>query len=134
MTRNEDIYLGLQDRVELTNKEDSVIFISLHGNALPDNMDPITNSGSEIYYYYPQARPLASYIMYHMLEETDTVNHGIKQASFAVIRNTNAVSILIEIGYLINPSDNAKILDNTFRNNTAKAIADGIEDFIKYQK
>lgn len=134
MTRTEDVYVGLQDRVELANKEDSVIFISLHGNALQDNSDPVTNYGSEIYYYYPQARPLASYIMYHLLEKTDTVNHGIKQASFAVIRNTNAVSILIEVGYLINPSDNAKILDDTFRKDTVKAIADGIEDFIKYQK
>ncbi len=134
MTRTEDVNLGLQERVDMTNKENSVIFISIHGNALPDNRDPLDNYGTEIYYYYPQARSLAAYIMYNLLNKTDTTNHGIKQESFAVVRNTNALSLLIEIGYLINPSDNDKILDSTFRKDTVQGIADGIEDFIKAQK
>lgn len=48
-----------------------------------------------------------------------------------MVRNTNALSILIEIGYMINPSDNAKMINKDFQKKTAKAIADGIENFLK---
>ena len=58
-------------------------------------------------------------------------NDKIYQKSFAVVRNTSALSILIEIGYLINPEDNAKMIEKSFQKNTAKAIADGIENFFK---
>ena len=68
-----------------------------------------------------------------MVNELGVNNHGIKQQSFAVIRNTNALSLLIEIGYLINPSDNANMINKDFQKKTAKAIADGIENYlIKY--
>lgn len=133
MTRTGDSDISLNDRVEFTNDENSMIFISLHGNALPDNQDPMKHSGTEIYYYYNQAKPLADWIMNAMVNELGVNNRGIRQQSFAVVRNTNALSLLIETGYLINPSDNAKLIDKEFQKKTAKAIADGIENYlIKY--
>ena len=85
------------------------------------------------YYYYNQSKSLADWIMNAMVNELGTNNHGVKQQSFAVVRNTNALSILIEIGYLINPSDNAKMLNKDYQKKAAKAIADGVENFfIKY--
>ena len=131
MTRTGDKYVGLRERVEKSNKEDAVIFISLHGNALPDNLDPIKISGTEIYYYYPQAKPLADNIMKSMVEKLGVKNHGIIQQSFAVVRNTNAVSVLIEIGYLINPSDNAQIIDPIYREKVVESISEGIESYVK---
>jgi len=129
MTRNGDEFVGLNERVEKTNSENAVIFISLHGNALPDDKDPMSASGSEIYYYYPQAKSLASSIMESMTGIAGVKNHGIIQQSFAVVRNTEALSILIEVGYLINPSDNAKILDDAFRKDIVEAIAVGLENY-----
>jgi N-acetylmuramoyl-L-alanine amidase len=134
LTREDDTYVGLQDRVDFANNEDSSIFISLHGNALPDTMDPISNNGTEIYYYYPQARPLAGFIMASMVGELGARNHGIIQHSFAVVRNTNALAILLEIGYLINPDDNSKIIDSAYREKTIQAISNGIENYIKTQR
>lgn len=133
MIRDKDDFWGLKERVEKANSENAVIFISLHGNALPDHLDPIKNRGTEIYYYYPQAKPLAETIMASMTGQTNTINHGIIQRSFAVVRNTQALSLLIEIGYLINPDDNASILDENFRKNTVKAISDGIENYLRSQ-
>lgn len=133
ITRTGDNYIGLRERVDFANDENSVIFISLHGNALPDNQNPIKIHGTEIYYYYKQSKLLADWIMNSMVNELGVKNNGIKQQSFAVVRNTNALSLLIEIGYLINPSDNAKLVNKNFQKKTAKAIADGIENyFTKY--
>lgn len=131
MVRNSDEFIGLKERVEMANEENSLIFISLHGNALPDGQDPNQRSGTSIYYYYPQAKPLASHIITTMTTQLGMNNDKIYQKSFAVVRNTSALSILIEIGYLINPEDNAKMIEKNFQKNTAKAIADGIENFFK---
>lgn len=131
MTRDGDKFLGLRERVDLANDENSTVFISLHGNALPDGLDPISNNGTEVYYYYPQAKPLADNVISQIVLQTGMNNHKVRQQSFAVVRNTNALSILVEIGFLINPSDNAKMRRKDFQKTTAKAIADGIENFFK---
>lgn len=131
MTRTNDSFVGLKNRVDMANEENSMILISLHGNALPDGADPITNNGTEIYYYYNQAKPLADTILKEITEKTGMNDHKVRQASFALARNTNALSILIETGFLINPSDNAKLINKDFQKKTAAAIADGIENFLK---
>ena len=129
MTRESDIYVGLQQRVDITNDNDAVVFISLHGNALPDGSDPNKISGTGIYYYYPQTKPLADVILNTMAQKLGTKNRGAIQASFAVVRNTNALSLLIETAYMINPDDNAKLVSPEFRRNCAKAIADGLDKY-----
>lgn len=131
MTRTGDDTLGLTERVDVANSENALLFISLHGNALPDGKDPNANSGTGIYYYYNQAKPLADDILNEMTSQLGMNNDKVRQQSFSVVRNTNAPSILIEIGYMINPSDNAKMIDKEFQKATARAIADGIEKFIK---
>ena len=129
MTRNDDTEVSLSERVNITKKEDAVVFISLHGNALPDSVDPTNVHGTEIYYYYNQAKPLAHFIMNEIVKIPETANRGIIQQSFAVVRNTSALSLLIEVGYMINPADNALIISEEFRRNIVRAIADGIENY-----
>ena len=131
MTRSGDDNVGLYDRVEIANKNDSMMFISIHGNALPDNADPLQNSGTSIYYYYNQSKPLADSIMRTMMEQLSTNDDKVRKGSLAVVRNTEALSILIEVAYLINPDDNAKLINKEFQKQTAKAIADGIEEYLK---
>ena len=65
-----------------------------------------------------------------MTEELGTQNDNIHQQSFAVVRNTGALSILIEIAYLINPYDNEMLINHDFQKNTAKSIANGIEKYL----
>ena len=118
----------------MSNEEDSIIFIRLHGNAVPDGYDTNAATGSSIFYYYKQAKPLADNIICEMTAKTGMKNDGVRQSSFAVVRNTNALSILIEIGYVINPVDNAKMREKDFQKVMAKAIADGIEMYFKREK
>ena len=131
MTRNGDESAGLQERVDITNKNDGMIFISIHGNAVPDSLNPNENSGTSIYYYYPQAKPLADAVLKSMVSGLPFKDDKVRQRSFAVVRNTNALSILIEVGYLINPSDNSYLIDEEIQKQTAKQIAAGIEKFLK---
>lgn len=131
MTRTRDTEIGLYERVDIANENNGMIFLSIHGNALPDNMDPIKNNGTSIYYYYPQAKLLADSIIKSMTEQLPLNDDKVRKGSLAVVRNTNALSVLIEVAYLINPEDNSKLINKNIQKNAAKAIADGIEEFLK---
>ncbi len=128
--RNDDSFVSLSDRVKIANENDAMIFISIHGNALPDNLNPIEHSGTSIYYYYNQAKPLADSILNNMILSSGTNDDKVRRQSFAVIRNTNALSILIETGYLINPNDNWMLEQEDFQNKLVDGIIKGIEEFL----
>lgn len=129
MTREEDVDLSLSKRVEISNNAHSMVFLSLHNNALPDTIDPMTRRGSGVYYYYDQSKELADLILWYLNEELGTKNDGIHQQSFAVVRNTASLAVLIEFLYMINPFDDATLINEEFQQQSAKAVADALEDY-----
>lgn len=130
MTRREDLQTGLYDRVEIANNNNSMFFVSIHNNALSENKNPNEHRGTSVYYYYNQAQDFAKTILDTMVQKLDTQNDGVHQASYAVVRNTNALSILVEVAYMINPDDNELLIDEKFQKKTAVAIANGIEKYL----
>ena len=131
MTREGDEKVSLDDRVSITNTNDSMVFLSVHGNALPDTMDPNKHRGTSVYYYDDHSKLLGANVLYSMVDKLGLPNDKLRQQSFAVIRNQQALSLLIEVAYLINPYDNELLIDEKFQKRCAKAIADGIEEYFK---
>lgn len=131
MTREDDSFVGLNDRVEIANKNNAQIFISIHNNALPDSAAHLKSTGSETYYFYSQSKELAKDVVESLAKETGFKNNGAKAQSFAVVRNTNCPAILVEVGYIINPEDNAKLIDKNYQNKIAEAILHGLENYLK---
>ena len=130
MTRKFDRFISLSDRVKYTNEKDAQIFVSIHANSLPDSQNPQNHRGASAYYYYDEAKPLTEAILNSIKKSMDINIEGVKQASFAVVRNTSAVSVLVETAYVINPDDNELLMTDSFRKHYAKAIADGIKDYV----
>lgn len=130
ITRTDDSYLGLHDRVKFSQKNNSDIFISIHSNALPDSLAETYRSGTSTYYFYPQSAPLARALITTMTKELRTANDKVRQESFAVIRNHESVSVLVEVGYMINPEDNSKLVNPEFQQKAALSILHGIERYI----
>lgn len=130
MTRADDSDLSLQDRVLYSQNSNSDIFISIHNNAIPDSEANNNHIGSSVYYYSIRSKRLAAAILKRLTEELGMADDGLKQRSFAVLRNTESLCVLIEIGYLIKPEDNEKLLDSAFQDQAAKAIMHGLEDYL----
>lgn len=130
MTRDNDKYVSLSDRIKISNDANSQIFISIHNNALPDSLANQKRTGSEVYYFYPQSKQLAEDVLDGITAKAKTNNNGIKQQSFAVIRNTQSPSILIELTYIINPEDNSKLINKNFQNSLADGIVKGLEKYL----
>ncbi len=131
MTRSNDEFLGLNDRVKFSNDNDSQIFISLHNNALSDNLADKDASGSEVYYFYPQSRYLAKVVASELTKETGLKNRGSKGGSFAVIRNSKSLAILVESAFMINPEENAKLINSDFQDKIADGIVNGLKKYFE---
>ena len=59
MTRTEDVPVELWPRVDAAQRAGADLLVSIHNNALPDGVNPLTNSGSSVYYNHPRSVPLA---------------------------------------------------------------------------
>ena len=130
MTRNDDSDVALGDRVKISQKNKSDIFISLHNNSIPDSAANKEHFGSELYYYSPLSKKLATDIVNSLSKELNMYNGGVYQRSFAVLRNTESLCVLIELGYMINPDNNDKLRNPEFQNKAAEAIVHGLEDYL----
>lgn len=103
-----DTASSLAARVTMANEWPADYFISIHCNSNPS---PAIN-GTEIYIYQlnTQANWLANDVLSGITRTTGTRDNGVRETqSLYVLRRTNMTSILVELGYLTNPSDALKL-------------------------
>ena len=131
MTRNSDKFVSLKDRVNYTINKNGVVFVSLHMNSIPENKNPNDYRGSETYYYNSFSQPLANCIQKEITTSLGTKDNGVKQASFAVIRPTEYVGVLVETVFLVNPEDTKIYKSKDYYKKVAQGISNGIDSYIK---
>ena len=130
LTRKKDIDTELYSRVDKALDKNVDIFISIHQNSLPNPKNWAKKHGSGVYYYNENAKALAHSIQRNHEKKTGFRDDGVFNASFAVIRSTDPVSILVECGYIIHPYERKKLTDPKFQKIVAAAIADGVEEYL----
>ena len=127
MTRNDDRYLELQERCDISETENPEIFVSIHVNSAVAT-EPY---GIETHYYHDRSKKLAEVIQKHMVKNIDSKNRGILKSKFYVINHTDVPAVLVEMGFLSNPQERSQIISEKRKQATAKAIADGIMEYLK---
>ena len=130
LTRTEDIYLGLQERCDITEAENPEIFVSIHVNSAVAT-EPY---GLETHYYHEPSKELAEIIQKHLVKEIDSKDRGVLKSKFYVINHTDVPAVLVETGFLSNPSERAELITEKRKQATAKAIAEGIIEYLKSKK
>ena len=133
MTREKDtpIHRLERGRVACTNA-DAVAFISIHHNAPNYNRDPREVRYMCVYAWNEIGKALAKPICDKMgaALEGDIPNNGVLEANYAVTRNPEVPSCLLEIDFISTPEGEAAIWNPPRRQKIAKAIADGIDDWL----
>ncbi len=130
-TRTEDIDLDLEPRVQIAENSRASVFVSVHVNSLDANASQV--SGIETY-HAPGAslgKNLAELVHEQILASTGANDRGVRSARFYVIRNTSMPAILVETGYITNPSEAARLVNPSYQERMAEAIARGIDQFLK---
>jgi len=134
LTREKDDFLGLYERPEIAKCHNSDILVSIHNNALPDGQDPYITHGTSTYYYQNQAIPLAEAVQASLVKKIGFKDLGIIKESFVLTRPSNPVSVLVEVGFMINPFEYEKLIDSQFQKQAAEGIKDGIEKYFAEAK
>ncbi|HEY9746310.1 MAG TPA: N-acetylmuramoyl-L-alanine amidase, partial [Oculatellaceae cyanobacterium] len=127
MTRSTDVFLPLPEITAITNRIKPDLFISIHHNA---SVNPALH-GIETYYYTPQSLALAKRVHARKINAVQAKDGGVKRAMFYVIHHTNVPAILCEVGYISNPDERNALQTYERRIKTARAIADGVVDYLK---
>ncbi len=135
LTRNHDIYVPLVTRADIANDLGAHLFVSIHYN-FSTSRDV---EGIEVYYFKEEKHPgsdritksrqLANKVLASVIEGTSAKSRGIKQANFAVIRETKMPAILIEAGFLSNPGEREKINDPNYLRKLSLGIAKGVDKY-----
>ncbi|HIK33539.1 MAG TPA: N-acetylmuramoyl-L-alanine amidase [Oscillatoriales cyanobacterium M4454_W2019_049] len=128
LTRTEDIEVDLPPRVDLANRLDANLFVSIHANAI-DMSRPDVN-GIETY-YFNEGKNLADIIHASLIDATGGPDRGVRTARFYVLRNTDMPAVLIEVGFVTGDYDAARLRDPDYRDLLAQAIARGILQYIE---
>lgn len=137
--RTGDTGKTLDERQALARSQGGDIFVSLHHNSSPSS----SLSGTEVYYYRAYSKPLASSIHARLANEWRSVysgnpnmynkvvapDGGVRYYPFRVTRIEECPAVLVECGYLSNPTECAYACDDNVNSRMAKAIAQGIEDY-----
>lgn len=174
-TRKSDVFVNLNERAAIANREKADLFISIHTNSLPngrigsgaetyslgmarsnENLEVAKRENSVIllennyqkqYAFNPnssesyiifefiqdqhmkQSAELAKYIQ-NQYRSVGRVDKGVKQAGFLVLRETSMPSVLTELGFISNPSEEQYLNSARGTDELARCIYNG---FVTYK-
>ena len=149
MTRNSDVYVGLTERVQMAKAWGADVFVSIHINSAT-----ATANGAEVWYpnssynstIHSQGAALSNAIL-EQLVSLGLANRGIKIRNsengtkyadgsiadyYSVIRDSKAngfPGIIVEHAFISNPSDAAKLAQDSFLKQLGVADATGIANY-----
>src|SRR5699024_9783159 len=127
MTRQNDRFLLLEDRVAISNAYFTHAFISLHFDAYPIS----TVNGFSTHYYSSigNDRKLAQSIQTEIGEQVSLNNRGIVQSNLHVLRENSDLAVLVELGFITNPYDFATIQTADYQQGVAEGITNGLLNY-----
>ena len=127
MTRPNDTFVSLQDRVTINENFSPDIFVSIHVNS---SVRPEI-TGVETHYYHQYSMALAQTVHSAFASAVQSPNRGLFKSKFYVINHTTCPAILVEIGFISNANERAQLISDKRKQATAKSIADGIDNYFK---
>ena len=122
ITRSTDIFVPLSVRSAIADAERDAIFVSIHYNASPRS----SAHGIETYSESNRGAVLAARIQQEIIDRVSTENRGIRSAEYYVLRKCRLPAVLVECGFLTNPTEAQLALTTAYREQIAEQIAAGI--------
>jgi len=122
MTRRTDSYVPLSTRVAIGNRQRNAVFVSIHFNSARR----VGAVGTETFYYSAASRPLAASIQRGLVSTVAMEDRGLKRRGFYVLRHSRIPAVLVEGGFLTNPTEARRISQASHRERLAREIADAV--------
>ncbi|MEY2526409.1 MAG: N-acetylmuramoyl-L-alanine amidase [Verrucomicrobiota bacterium] len=122
MTRDSDVFVPLGTRVSIANSYRNGIFVCIHFNSARRS----GANGIETYFYSRDSLALASAVHYSVTRSVSSSNRGVRRRGYFVLRKTRIPAVLVECGFLTNPTEARNAQNGAYRQRLADAIANGV--------
>lgn len=135
MTRDSDVYPENSTRAKTAN-DIADLMVSIHMNSGPE-----TANGTETLYQVHAndsgarltSKQLAEILQGKVVSATGNTNRGAKLWTDVLILNRTTVpAVIVEVIFITNTGDALKISNPSYQDQVAQAIADGIQEAVKY--
>lgn len=126
LTRSDDKYISIKDRVKISHSYNTDAFISIHYDAYTSN----NINGTSTHYFSdgPDAE-LARSIQTALDKHTNLNGRGLMQSPYYVLRENKNLAVLVELGFMTNENDLAIIQSESHTTNIAEAITQGLINY-----
>lgn len=176
LTRSTDIFLPLQERADIANKNHADLFICIHTNAadnrkaggaevyilgtdhMEDNLDVAMQENAvmklesdQTVYQGFDPNSVESYILFELMQNQymdrslnfaelvqnefvksmNRTNRGVRQAAFWVLLKSACPSVLIEMGFISNTSEEAWLKSDAGKTDIVNGIFRAIQTYCK---
>lgn len=151
LTRPDDHFLQLEERVAMASEWNADLFVSIHinfaGNKLAEGIETYVTScagfsstSSETVDQdtyrgnkFDKANIALAYFTHkELLDLTSAADRGIRHARFTVIRDANCPAILVECGFLSNANEEERLITPEYRDKLAEGISRGAMEYIQH--
>jgi N-acetylmuramoyl-L-alanine amidase len=128
LTREDNSFVSLRERVLLANTEECDLFVSMHTNSSYNT----SAQGYEVFTSRGQTKAdeLALKLASRHVESFPAQrNRGIKEAGYYVLKFTKCPAALIEFGFFSNPAEAEWLQMPETKRRLARSVANGILDY-----
>lgn len=114
-------------RAELVNRSGATVFVSLHANSFPEP----AWFGAQTFYLQDDEHGfgLATYVQAALVRELADLgpnNRRAAPADFRILRDVRVPAVVVEVGFLSNPAEEALLRQEDYQARVAQAIANGV--------
>lgn len=139
MTRETDVFIGLSERARIANAAGADALISFHRNSY-EGTDNVNGVEFWIHNSRPEgAETLAQSMLDAVVKIGGLENRGVKYGTitsardnYAINREANMTSMIIELGFITNAADNAAY--DAYGESYAKEMAKAVYEWLEAQK
>ncbi len=129
LSRTDDSASTPLQRATLANESKVNLLISLHANTFKQS----SIRGTETFYWRDDSKTLAMIIHKHVLAAFGSIDRKVRKERFVILRDTTMPAALLEVGYMTNAMDEAKLLDEQVQNQVAEAVVNAIMEYVASQ-
>lgn len=130
LTRKSDITTDYRKIVRFANRNNADIFIAIHYNSSQSSRV----GGIETFYYTKKSKLLAQIVHKNIVYGIKRRNRGVRREMFYAIHHTRMPAILIEPGYISNPTEERLAKSVSFQWEVARDITRGLKEYFKRVK
>lgn len=129
LTRSDDSYVSLENRVSISHSHNTDAFISLHYNAYP--LEEV-NGFNTYYDSNGDEKEMAEEIQSALEENLELNSRGFMQNGYHVLNENSDLSVLVELGFMTNPYDLSIIQTDDHKANVADGIVEGVTEYFNH--